>query len=560
MLAAGLSPLLPKAFADDSAWKPILADRAWDYQTHNVQRLTVDAGANSPTKIAGVTFLTNPSSDCTNSVNCDHVDLTILAGGKQEVVPNVDAKFLNSTFEVGQNGKFVYFTKSADLSKWFTAFAYDPKSKETQTLTTLDRKANELNLVTFVTRPDRLYASIMQSDPKTKKVETSLVGKNIGGEKYEERNISFNLSAPWQEITDAQNDILLTKFTFSGGNKQLWLINARTQQMSAIPNTWTDPQGDILYAHFLSDGTVVFFQNYRLYTFNPSLDKIPQSYDSAILSWNGDMTQNVQIVGDEMSFSDANHVLYFVDTNGVTFLPTVKDGSVHLASDALYFADAKGSWKYDIRSKTTTETFFLVTDTLDTLRVGLDTKGTVWLQNTANNTLINLGSGSRPLLSDANHVIWKGTDGSIYQATLSSLLSMQRMQVAAFRTSDSNTVYLATNNSLWTVPNEKTYLTWFSSWNRVTTLSPKMMASMKATHTLMGDAGFAPGTRVKAIGDSRVYMVGNDGQMHWIISETVASTIYGSSWNKGIVEVNSTDLWRFANGKNIESDQSVKTL
>ena len=72
--------------------------------------------------------------------------------------------------------------------------------------------------------------------------------------------------------------------------------------------------------------------------------------------------------------------------------------------------------------------------------------------------------------------------------------------------------------------------------------------------------GFASGTRVKAIGNPRVYMVGTDGNLHWIVSETVASAIYGSAWNKGIVEVNSTDLWRYVTGKNVDSELSVKAI
>ncbi len=560
VIAAGLSPFLPKAFADDAAWKPILADRAWDYQSYNIQRLTVNGNSSGPAKTAGVTFLTNPSSDCFDSVTCNHVDLTILAGGKQETVQNVDAKFLNPTFEVGQNGRFVYSTTSKDVTKWFTAFSYDPISKETQTLTTLDRKSNELSLLNFVTRPDRLFASVMQTDPKTNQTGTSLIAKNIGGDAYEGRNISAGLSAPAQLITDAQNDTLLVKFTFATGNKQLWLINARTQKVSAIPNTWTDPQADILYAHFLPDGTAVWFQNYILYTFNPSLDTVPQSHGDAKLSWLVMPEKAIQVVSGRMAFIDSTNMLYTVDQNGVTQIGAAKNGEFHLGATSIYYQDTTGYREYSFDAKTYGTRSFHVTDNLNDAIVGTDANNNVWYQNSASGALLNIGTGTNPVLSDETHAYWKGLDGTIYQATFSTSLDVPKPTVQAFRSNSNPTVYLVSNNKIWRVANAQTYFSWFDSFDKVTRVNDVTLAAYMNTNTFSGDAPFAPGTRVKAIGDSRVYMMGSDGTLHWIVSETVASSIYGSQWNKGIIEVNPTDLWQFSHGINVESDQSIKSI
>jgi hypothetical protein len=505
VIAAGISPILPRVFADTASWKPLLADRAWDESTHRVERLAFNATVSDPMKRHGMAFVSSPSIQCSNLGLCDKIDLSILKDGKTRILQGIDQQFLNPSFAMAQKGKFVFFTKSTNKNNWIDVWFVDPNTGETHPYTSLARKPDELSFVSFSTSGDRLYTSLLQSNNETKKVQGSIVAKSKDGS-YEERNIASVLKAPWQQVMDAYNDQLLVKLQFSGGNKQLWLIDSASQGMFAIPNTWTDPQADILFPHFLSNGTVVFFQNYRLYTYTPKSNTEPQSAGDALLSWNKDVNQNVQIAGDRMVWTDVNHTLHAVGLEGIVGgLPVVKDGSVHLEKDAVYFATTKGSWKYDFASDTLTQTTFLVSDVQNDVRVGTDVQGNIWYENTTNQKQVKLGYGTNPVLTDDSHVIWKGKDGAIYQATLSVSFSFR--------------------------PTDKVF-----------------------------EGGLIPGERVKAIGDSRVYMVGNDGALHWIVSETVANTIYGSQWNKGITEVLPTFLWRYENGINIESHQSLKTI
>lgn len=504
VLAAGICPFLPKVFADNASWKTLLADRVWDQTTFRVDRLTFHSGVSDPMKRNGITFVSNPSTQCVDLGTCDRIDLSVLKDGKSQVISGVDQQFLNPAFAMAQKGKFTFFTKSTTKDNWIDVFSVDPNTGDVHLFTNLSRKPMELSFISFSTSGDRLYTSLLQMNDKTKQVQSSLVGKSMDGT-YEERNIAFTLNAPWQQVMDAYNDQLLVKFQFSGGNKQLWFIDAKSKVMSAIPNTWTEPQADILFPHFLSNGTIAYFQNYRLFTYDPVNDAQPQSHGNAVLSWEKDVNENVQILGDHMVWTNVNQVLYAVGPEGVTELHVIQDRSVHLEKDSLYFADAKGTWKYEFESKKTIKTAFSVTDVLGDTRTGTDEQGNVWFENTTNNNLVKLGFGKHPILSDATHVIWKGTDEAIYQATLSTILSMKK----------TNKVF---------------------------------------------EGELTPGMRVKAIGDARVYMVGNDGQMHWIVSETVANTIYGSHWNKGITEVSPTFLWRYSNGVNVDSDQTVKSL
>ena len=559
LIAAAVCPFLPKAHADDKAWQSPVADRVWDHDAYRIQRLALDTNTDGPLKQNGTVFLTHTAAACTDLNACDRVDLTLVRDGKTKIVPGVDAQIMKPTLFAGQSGQFVYFTKSTDKSKWLTASMYDPAIKDVRDITTLDRKANELNFMTFATTADRMYASVLQSDKQTQKVESSLIAKDLNGP-YEGRELAFTLSAPWQEIVDVQGDWMLVKFQFSGGNKQLWLINARTQVMKVIPNTWTEPQADILYGHFLSDGSVAFFQNFRMYTFDLAKDQTPQAHGEAKLSWVVSSEEAVQVSGPRIAWIDSANTLFTVDAKGVTRFGSVKNGAFHLGTNFISYANDKGYQMYNFDTKSWSSHVFEVTDIVDTVMIGVDKNQNVWYENQTNGALLNIGFGINPMLSDRTHAYWKGTDDSVYQASFSPIADLPKPTVQAFRSDSSPTVYLVSNNKMWRVTSESTYFTWFDSWNKVARVSDATLAAYRGMNVDGGDAGYAPGTRVKAVDNSRVYMVGTDGNLHWIVSESVASSIYGAVWNKGIIEVNSTDLWRYANGKNVDTEQSVKSI
>ncbi len=63
-----------------------------------------------------------------------------------------------------------------------------------------------------------------------------------------------------------------------------------------------------------------------------------------------------------------------------------------------------------------------------------------------------------------------------------------------------------------------------------------------------GIALYPAGTKVKLEGDAKVYTVGYDGKLHWIISQAVAYIIYGDSWNHDIIEITQMDLVDYSLG------------
>ena len=101
-------------------------------------------------------------------------------------------------------------------------------------------------------------------------------------------------------------------------------------------------------------------------------------------------------------------------------------------------------------------------------------------------------------------------------------------------TSLSTLYYYASNGKRYAFPNEKTYLTWYSSFSGVVTLSDSEMAAIP----LAGNVVYRPGSRwVKIQSDPKTYAVTPSGAIRWIETEAVAVGLAGSSWNTFIDDV-----------------------
>jgi len=515
VLLAGVSPLLPRVFADTASWTKILVDRVWEQDSFRVERLTLTTGVSDPQKRNGLVYVSQAASTCENLGLCEELDLTLLENGKLRTIKDVDHRFLNATFVSAQKGQFSYFVKSDDKKSWGDIFFVDVNTGASHLLTSLQRKPNELSFVSLSTSGDRAYFSVLRTDATTKQVKGTVAVQATTGS-FENHDVSFKLNAPWQQVMDAYNDKVLVKLQFSGGNKQLWIVNSVTQEMFDIPNTWTDPQGDISFAKFQTNGLVTFVQNYRVYTYNPAT-KAVAPVKHATVNWLHPMSEVIKAQGNNMLWVDDQNILWHLRLDGSvvalnagqkidpTSVHLTEDGYVSFLTDvsgvstaALYKMTDSGEL---LKSSAYAQNGFLVTDSHEPLLVGVDQNTNIWFHNLATGERMKLGFGSSPLFTDANHVVWKGKDGAIYQATLPAVLT----------------------------------------------------TSVSKDHV-----GY--GTRIKSVGDARVYVIGPDDQLHWIASETVAYQLFGSSWNKDIEEVQPTYLWRYANGVTIDSVQAFLSL
>lgn len=559
-LAIGVSPLLPRVFADSGAWSNTIATSAWDYGTYTVERLSLSEQSDVYNYEDAV-FVTTESSACDDPTVCELVDVTLFAHGEFMTLEAVSSDITDAFSHKAQDGRFVYRVPSASDDSWGTVYEYNPVTGSSLALASLDRADNGLSFLSFATEGDRIFTSILASDEETGDVESKLsVFDYTSG--FERDDFTYRLTAPYQEIVDVHEGIALVQFTFEGGYEQLWLVDQTQRTMNAIPDTWTEPNGDIVGAHFLNDGSVRFFRNFRLWTFDPTSDETPVDAGGATLSWFVDADDAIQLKGERMAYIDAENGLYVSAVDGVRKLGMTLDGSFTLTENAVYFQKFDGTYVgYTFATNSWETLAYLVTDTFEDIRVGIDADGNVWYENLTTGYLLNVGYGNEPVvLSDREHAYWTGADGNVYEVTFSPVLDLARENVEAFRAIGQRGVYLVSGGEMWLVPDETVYFTWFDSWDDTLLVSQATIRTYLSTYEFKGDVKMAPGTRVKAASSNRVYVVGNDYELHWITSETVANAIYGSAWNQNIVEVNDTYLWKYATGAALETAADVRSI
>ncbi len=559
-LAIALSPLLPTVFADSGSWSTPVATAAWDYDYFRVERLKLDADTSGPYAFNDAVFVVKTAESCEYPDLCEQVDLTIFKDGEALEVASVDDSVTDAFWQTAQDGRFIYMIPVDSDESWGTMYEYDTESGAIATLAGASRSDNGVAFMTFATDGDRIYTSTLQTDEDSGDVESTLSVYDYGSG-FERDDFTYTLTAPWQEIVDVQDGLALVKFQFEGGFEQLWIVDQTARTMEAVPDSWTEPGADIVGAHYLSDGSIRFFRNFRLWSYTQGVDETPTDAGGAYLSWLIDVEDAVQIVGDRMAYIDDENGLYVSDVDGVHKLGVASGGIFNLTEDSIYFQNQDGDYVgYNFETLEWDTRSFHVTDAFDDILVGVDEDGNVWYENTSNGRLLNVGFGGVPVLSDREHAYWQGEDGNIYEATFSPLLDLVRDEVEAFSAYDSEGIYLVSGDQMWLIPSEEVYFTWFDSWDQVVEVSQATIDVYLETSDYEGDLKFAPGTRVKTVSSERVYVVGSDYDLHWIVSETVADEIYGSDWNQGIIEVNDTALWKYGKGVSVTSGDDVRTI
>ncbi len=575
VLAIGVSPLVPRLFADSGSFTTTLANAAWDYDFYSVERLDLDEGISGPYQFAHTVFLSQTSASCEFEDLCDLVDLTILREGDSMTVTGVDDSILDPFWQSAQDGRFIFRIPDASEQSWGSIFEYDPETGSLSELVQIPRQKENINLrqgndyafVTFAIEGERVfYVTLTEDEPNgTMDTVTGNIESHLSvidyASGFARDDFSYQLTAPWQKILDVHEGVALVLFQFEGDFEQLWLIDETQRSAEAIPGTWTEPGAELVAPRFLSDGSVRYFRNYRQFSYLPGVDDVPQEAGGAYLSWFVEPAQNVQVQGDRSAWIDDENGLYVSDVDGTRKFGVAYNGEFLLTAEAIYFQNLVGEYQcYKFDGGTWDSGIYQVTDTFDDIRVGIDVSGDVWYENLSNGYLMNIGYGAMPSLTDREHAYWQGADGNVYQVTFSALIDLERPEVEAFASYSGSTVYLVSDRQIWEVPNEQVYFSWFDSWSDVLRVSDRTIDVYLEDYDAMGDLKFAPGARVKTVSNARVYVVGSDYKLHWITSETIADELYGTDWNVGIIEVNDTDLWKYAKGSNVEVGDDVRSI
>jgi hypothetical protein len=98
----------------------------------------------------------------------------------------------------------------------------------------------------------------------------------------------------------------------------------------------------------------------------------------------------------------------------------------------------------------------------------------------------------------------------------------------------SSVYYLGADGKRYVFPNTDTYMSWYSDFSGVVTIP----ASELQSYPLGGNVVMRPGTKlVKITTDPTVYAVEPNGTLRSIVSEANATALFGTNWNKRVVDV-----------------------
>jgi hypothetical protein len=113
-------------------------------------------------------------------------------------------------------------------------------------------------------------------------------------------------------------------------------------------------------------------------------------------------------------------------------------------------------------------------------------------------------------------------------------------------------VYLVANDGKrYVFPGQGQYFGWYADFASVRTISQGALAG----YGLGGNVLYRPGSRLlKTAYSPRVYAVGSDAALHWIASEDVIVSVYGSAWKGRLDTIDESLLGDYGTGSNITTD------
>lgn len=102
------------------------------------------------------------------------------------------------------------------------------------------------------------------------------------------------------------------------------------------------------------------------------------------------------------------------------------------------------------------------------------------------------------------------------------------------KASGSSVYYFSADGKRYAFPDQATYRSWYADFSGVQTISDSDLAAI----SFGGLVTLRPGSSmVKITTDPRVYALSRGGILHWVTSEALASSLYGATWNRQVVDI-----------------------
>jgi M6 family metalloprotease-like protein len=110
--------------------------------------------------------------------------------------------------------------------------------------------------------------------------------------------------------------------------------------------------------------------------------------------------------------------------------------------------------------------------------------------------------------------------------------------------------YVTDEGTRLAFPNEATYFSWYPDWGGVKIVSDEEIAK----YPLSGLATVRPGVRlVKVQSDPKVYAVARGGVLRWLSTEAIAAMIFGTDWNKLVIDIPDSFFVSYSTGTDINA-------
>ena len=559
-LAVVIAPLVPGVAAGNVAeWSELPTSNTWEYAEYKVDRLS--STSNILMKFGDMLVRVDRASSCNGS--CNLRDLYLLGNGGAVKVSDVPTLAVDEQQVVLNGDRLAYAEFSNDAQTRINVIEVDLSTGIKSTLIE-DVFITDAEQVKITVDSEMIYAEVIFNH--------SLDGDMANQAMIYAYNPRYGMFKPLylqyelqnEQLMDVEDGSAIIKMTFRTGEEQLWVydyVEFGEQSATAIPSTWTADVEDIVAAHYTDEGAIEFFRQYARNLTDPSMDStvVYEQYLDWYREYDIDDLRNiVQTDGGNMVWIDSENELWASSGTEVVGLGNITGlGSFTLIGDNVLWSNGLNGGIKTVAGKTLYSLDFMPTDLLDDVVVGQDISGNVVYMNLETGKEMIIGFGGLPLIADARHVYWKGSDARLYQATVYLSSDMATADGTAIKIASSPKVYFVTSGAASYIPNEGTYLTWFESFASVRTVTDGQLALYEVGEAVSLKAG----ALVSIDGSSKIYAVGSDGKLHWVVTSAVAEDLYGSAWSNLVVRVSSADVVNVAFGSSIKSaNDMAKTV
>lgn len=555
-------PFLSGQTAEETrAWSSFESLDSWIYEAMLVD--AVDESSLNLKSYDDVAVLVKRAKSCQGS--CDLRDLAILSDGGYVLVTDVPSEALDES-QIAVNDERIVYAEVTTGAKASTIDVIEIDLSDGERRLLVDDGAIELTEIGEVT-------PYVENEIVYLEINDRLWGYHPHNNKITRFFDHRSTYVESEKFATADGNEVVALVTFVGGEKQLWLygwVDNGPQTAQALPGTWTVSKEDIVAAHFTSAGYLEFFRQYARHlstdTVKTSTDPWETKSFKQFMSWYrsydlSDLTNIVQVRDGIMAWVDSTNHLYVSDGTNVNFVASIGENGV-FAIDGEWISWNDG-WTGGIISADGGDRLaldFFPTDVRDDLIVGVNRSGEIIYLNRDMSETLTLGFGSEPRLADGEYVYWKGADGRFYQAKILMPYSLDVEVGEPVKVAGSVRVYLLSEDGELTyVPNEYTFYTWFDSFAVVRTMTDAELAS----YSLSSKSATLKSSTLLTIDQSpKVYMIGADGLLHWLVNEETVEALYGPAWESLVRSYTTAQMlaYDFGDDLQVDDDEDIEDI